>query len=117
MKKKFVILFEGLVAILLIAVFVFVVRLLVVGDESTHLLKAETRFIQYTLSAKQYHSKNFSYEGLCQEIGLPSDVVCADSENEYRMEITLDSLGYYCADSSGFKGKTEVSSELRFSCQ
>jgi len=116
MKNPVVLASEITLVILVIAVVVVGFVKFGSGGETSEVVKNEIRFSQYSNAARSYRARNYGYEGVCHAVGLPDSTVCIDSRKEYRMEETLDSGGFVCADSSGFVGVTEESGSERFSC-
>lgn len=72
---------------------------------SADAVKEQVVFKGYVTSATIFKSRYTDYKGLCSDVGLPSDVMCADNEDAYRFWKLRTDGTYYCADQTGFSGE------------
>lgn len=61
------------------------------------------------VSAKVYHGRLSSYDGVCADIGVPPAYRCHESSAAYAIEAPLPDGKYLCLDSAGFSGRTLIS--------
>jgi len=57
-------------------------------------------------SARIYFDRLQFYDGVCSDIGVPNGFECNNNEQAYAVSVSLNSGGFYCADSTGFVGRT-----------
>lgn len=77
----------------------------------------EAQISRLEKSAQSYHSKLFFYTGVCSDIGVPDGFSCKESDDTFVVETKLSDGDFYCADSTGFIGRTEVSHGGNISCR
>ena len=77
----------------------------------------EARFIRLEASAFVYQNRLGFYEGVCNDIGVASDLRCNETEQSFAIEATLPRGGYYCLDSTGFMSKTKISKGVGTVCR
>lgn len=64
--------------------------------------KAELTRLQ--TSAGAYYSRLRFFDGVCQDIGVPTPFTCNETSDAYAIDIQLTNGTFYCADSTGFRG-------------
>ena len=67
-------------------------------------------------SAQVYHSRLWSYDGICSDIGVPPEMTCEESDDAYVIQIVLDDGAYYCIDSTGFIGPRPTAKASMYAC-
>jgi len=76
----------------------------------------KTQLGRLQASAATYHSRLRYFDGVCSDIGVPDNFVCNDTEDAYAVSISLTKGGFYCADSTGFRGETTYPIENSVRC-
>ena len=105
----------GITLLLMVIVAVVMYSLLNYGpsvNEKTH----QAQMTRLQSSARIYHSRLTFYDGVCSDIGVETPYRCIASEEAYAIEVRLPDRSYYCADSTGFLGKTTKSFDRGTAC-
>ena len=84
-------------------------------DTSEAQIKAQMTRME--VSASVYYSRLQFYDGVCEDIGVPSGYNCHDSSQAYAIEVQLKSGRYMCLDSQGFFSQTLISKGEGTSCR
>jgi hypothetical protein len=72
------------------------------------------KYEQYQTSATVHYGRYLSFDDVCTDIGLPDNVTCISDEDEYAIFERLIIGGFYCIDSTGFKGEVAtISTQIR----
>ena len=111
--------------VLLNVVLIAFVVLIVVGASwfllNTNLDTTEAEYKVKTArlqaSATVYYDRLGFYTGLCDDIGVPENFSCAESDGAYVIEAEIDTGTYYCLDSTGFAGKTRIPKGTGMACR
>lgn len=82
-----------------------------IGDAQLrgHLLRMQA-------SSETYYARLQFYDGVCSDIGLPTDFNCDETTEAFAIETRLPTGRYLCMDNTGFLGEIGQSKRDAVSC-
>lgn len=70
----------------------------------------DLQFKNSVQAAFSYKKRNYDYDGMCQDNVLPTYIRCVEHGDSFKLEMSRKGGGVYCADSTGFSGVQNESS-------
>ena len=65
----------------------------------------QTEMFRLQTTAKIYHRRMDTYQGVCRDIGVPLFYSCNDKEDAYAISVEKEGGLFYCTDSTGHFGE------------
>lgn len=115
-RAVFVLVQVLLVAVILSVAFIGGWLLLSVNTDTTE-TQVRAQFTRLQASAQTYFARVRYYDGVCADIGVPSNFRCHNSETAYAVEADIGTGRFLCLDSTGFIGERRVSKGEETSCR
>jgi len=125
MERKLSMQVHKSVALILQILIIIVISAVVLGagwmllnlDIDTSEAEQKAQLSRLQASAQLYHSRLQYFEGVCSDIGVPSNWRCNSNTTAYAIEFDLGMGRFYCLDSGGFLGETRVSKGVSVACR